>query len=110
VSSTRQHDTRIAGKNGELRYHSHTVGLLTSWERDRADRPRKIGTTVAKLTFTPGTINQFWINFGKPTHVALPTKHNGGGPRRVYELIEFDLRAGRAVFRTPPVAIEEPRR
>jgi hypothetical protein len=108
VSRTRPHNTRIAVPTpGEVRYHSHTVAIIHGWVRDSAERPKHIGTTVARMTFKPGEVNQFWANFGRPTHVALPTRR---GPRRVYELIEIDLRAGRAVFRTPPVAIEEPRR
>jgi hypothetical protein len=54
-------------------------------------------------------VNQFWLKFARPTHVALPTK-NGRGPRRVYELMEIDLAKGCGIFRTPYVAIEEPRR
>jgi hypothetical protein len=107
VSAT-GHGTSISGTLGELRYHAHTVAVLATFKRSPARREKNVGTTVATLTFKPGTVNQFWANFGKPTHVALPVRR--GGPRRVYELISCDMQAGRAQFRTPPCAIEEPRR
>lgn len=102
-----QHDTKIAGRRGELRYHSHTVALIATWQRNRARTDNAIGTTVATLTFRPAHVNSFWIKFGQPTHVALPTKE--GGRLRVYELLTCDVQNGRAQFRTPPCRIEEPR-
>jgi hypothetical protein len=100
----------LSGSRGELRYHGHTVALLRSWTRDKAVLDGRIGTKVAHLTFQPGALNAFWINFGKPTHVALPTKQGGGGPRRVYELVSCDVQAGKATFLAKVCAIEEPKR
>jgi hypothetical protein len=116
MSRAAAHDIIFSGRDGQIRYHSHTVALLTKWRRDRANLDKRVGTTVARLTFTPGTINQFWANFGQPTHVALPVRRKSSGTNgpqgpsrlRVYELIEFNLAAGRATFRTPPCRIEEP--
>jgi hypothetical protein len=65
---------------------------------------------VARLTFRPSAVNQFWANFGQLTHVAFPTKQGGKGPRRVYELIECDLKQGKASFRTPHIAVEGERK
>jgi hypothetical protein len=96
----------LSGRNGEVRYFGHTVALLASWSHHGATKSPRVGTTVARLTFSPKSINEFWVNFAAPTHIALPTR---SGRRRVYELIECDLKAGKAVLRTPPCAIEERR-
>ena len=101
--------TAISGRNGEVRYFGHTIALLASWTHHGATKSARVGTTVARLTFSPKSINQFWANFAAPTHIALPMRVGGTGPRRVYELIECDLKAGKAVLRTPPCAIEERR-
>lgn len=94
----------LSGRNGEVRYFGHTVALLASWTHHGATNdPRVGGASCARISFSPKTINQFWINFAAPTHVALPTR---SGKRRVYELIECDMQAGKAVMRTPPCAIE----
>lgn len=97
----------ISGRNGEVRYGGHTVALLASWTHHGSTKDPRVGTTVARITFSPKTINQFWVNFAAPTHVALPMRPGPRSPRRVYELIECDLKAGKAMVRTPPCAIEE---
>lgn len=101
--------TVLSGRNGEVRYFGHTIALLASWTHHGATRSPRVGTTVARITFSPKSINQFWANFAAPTHIALPMRQGGTGPRRVYELIECDLNSGKAVVRTPPCAIEERR-
>jgi hypothetical protein len=100
----------ISGTHGELRYHAHTVCVMGEWTRGQAHVDGRVGTTVARLTFRPSAVNQFWANFGQLTHVAFPTKQGGKGPRRVYELIECDLKQGKASFRTPHIAVEGERK
>lgn len=96
--------TSLSGRNGEVRYFGHTVALLSSWTHHGTTRSKRVrNATVAQLSFSPKSINQFWINFAAPTHIALPTR---SGRRRVYELIECDLKSGKAILRTPPCAIE----
>lgn len=99
----------ISGCNGEVRYFGHTVALLASWTHHGAAKDPRVGTTVARISFSPKSVNQFWVSFAAPTHIALPMRVGGRGPRRVYELIECDLEAGTAVVRTPPCVIEERR-
>jgi hypothetical protein len=98
----------ICGTHGELRYHAHTVCVMGEWTRGQAHM--KDGLSLARLSFSPRAVNQFWANFGQLTHVAFPTKKGGKGPRRVYRLIECDLKQGKATFITPEVAIEGERK